>query len=52
MLLSPDDPAPFATIRADGASDIFLTADHAGRAVPAALGDMGVPAGEWDRHIA
>jgi hypothetical protein len=52
MLLSPDDPAPFATIRADGASDFFLTADHAGRAVPAALGDMGVPLGEWDRHIA
>jgi predicted N-formylglutamate amidohydrolase len=52
MLLSPEDPAPFRTIREAAASDFLLTADHAGRAVPAKLGDLGVPAPEFDRHIA
>ncbi len=48
-LLGPDDPAP-ATIReADGGW--LLTVEHAGRAVPAVLGDLGLAAGEIDRHI-
>ncbi|HEX5307072.1 MAG TPA: N-formylglutamate amidohydrolase, partial [Dyella sp.] len=51
-LLGRADPAPFTVHRADGASPFLLTCDHAGRAVPAALGDLGVPAAEWDRHIA
>ena len=51
-LLGPADPAPFTVYRADGASPFLLTCDHAGRAAPAALGDLGVPAPEWDRHIA
>jgi predicted N-formylglutamate amidohydrolase len=52
MLLGADDPPPVRVLRADGGSDFFLTADHAGRAVPRALGDLGVPAAEMARHIA
>jgi predicted N-formylglutamate amidohydrolase len=51
-LLDGADPDPVRLLRADGASDFFLTADHAGRAVPRSLGDLGVAAGEWERHIA
>lgn len=51
-LLGGEDPPPFRVMRADGGSDFLLTADHAGRAVPRSLGDLGVPAGEWGRHIA
>jgi predicted N-formylglutamate amidohydrolase len=52
MLLTPEDPAPFRTLREGGQSDLFLTADHAGRAIPASLGDLGVSAAERQRHIA
>lgn len=51
-LLEADDPPPGRVLRPDGNSDFFLTADHAGRAVPRRLGDLGVPATEWERHIA
>ena len=51
-LLTPADPAPFRVLREAGASDFFLTADHAGRAIPMALGDLGVPKAEMERHIA
>ncbi|MFC4728290.1 N-formylglutamate amidohydrolase [Coralloluteibacterium thermophilus] len=51
-LLGPNDPPPFVVERAAGASPFVLICDHAGRAVPEALGDLGVPAPEWDRHIA
>jgi hypothetical protein len=52
MLLGAGDPPPVRVLRVDGGSDFFLTADHAGRAVPRALGDLGVPAAEMARHIA
>lgn len=51
-LLADTDPDPVRILRPDGASEFFLTADHAGRAVPRALGDLGVHQGEWERHIA
>jgi predicted N-formylglutamate amidohydrolase len=52
MLLTAEDPAPVRVLRETGTSDFFLTADHAGRAIPAALGDLGVSAAERERHIA
>lgn len=52
MLLSDDDPAPFEVLNPDGDSVFVLTADHAGRAIPAGLGGLGVPASEMERHIA
>jgi len=39
-------------LRADGRSDVFLTADHAGRAIPRSLAGLGLPDSELDRHIA
>jgi predicted N-formylglutamate amidohydrolase len=52
MLLTAQDPCPVRVLHETGASDIFLTADHAGRAIPAALGDLGVSEAERQRHIA
>ena len=51
-LLAATDPAPVCITRADGHSPVLLVCDHAGRATPAALGDMGVSPPDWDRHIA
>ena len=44
--------APFEIV--DGPRDrgIVLLADHAGRALPEEYGDLGVPAAEFERHIA
>jgi predicted N-formylglutamate amidohydrolase len=51
-LLFDDEPAPFTVHRPEAASPFLLTCDHAGRRVPRKLGDLGVAAVEWDRHIA
>ena len=52
LLLAPDDPAPVRVQRPGGNSDFLLTADHAGRAIPGRLADLGLPANELERHIA
>ena len=52
MLLTAEDPAPVRVLREAGGSDIFLTADHAGRAIPEALGRLGVSDADMQRHIA
>lgn len=52
-LLTADDPKP--VIRDEntcGASPFLLIGDHAGRAIPRALGDLGLPPAERERHIA
>jgi predicted N-formylglutamate amidohydrolase len=51
MLLTADDPPPVRVLRETATSDLFLTADHAGRRIPAALQDLGVPEAERQRHI-
>jgi predicted N-formylglutamate amidohydrolase len=51
-LLGEADPAPVRVLRPEGSSDFFLTADHAGRAIPHRLGDLGVSESERRRHIA
>jgi predicted N-formylglutamate amidohydrolase len=51
-LLAPDEPAPVRILRPDGASDVLLAADHAGRLVPRALGTLGLDEAERSRHIA
>ena len=48
-LLGPGDPAPVT--RRAGGSGWLVTVEHAGRTVPRALGDLGLPPGEMDRHI-
>ena len=52
LLLSADDPQPAIITNPHGASAILLVGDHAGRAVPAKLGDLGVRPGDMDQHIA
>ena len=50
-LLGADDPAPFQVYRGHGGSPFVLIADHAGQAIPARLGDLGLSQAERDRHI-
>jgi predicted N-formylglutamate amidohydrolase len=51
-LLAEDEPAPVHVLRPEANSPFFLTADHAGRAIPRRLADLGLPASELRRHIA
>ena len=51
-LLGEDEARPYHVHQATAESPFFLISDHAGRAVPARLGDLGLPRSEWDRHIA
>jgi predicted N-formylglutamate amidohydrolase len=51
-VLSEGDPAPVAVVRAGGRADLLLLGDHAGNAIPARLGDLGLGAGDRARHIA
>jgi len=51
-LLAPDEPPPVIERHADGASPFFLACDHYGRAIPRALGDLGLSEAERQRHIA
>ncbi len=51
-LLGEGDPPPVRVLRPKGRSEFFLTADHAGRAIPRRLGDLGLPPSELERHIA
>lgn len=50
-LLDADDPDVFAIHRPQGTSPFVLLADHAGRTVPRALANLGLPQHELDRHI-
>src|SRR5690349_18545366 len=51
-LLAADDPPPFETVNETGRAPVLLVCDHASRAVPKALGDLGLPPTAFDRHIA
>jgi predicted N-formylglutamate amidohydrolase len=51
-LLGTDDLPPVVVTNQGGRSPFLLLGDHAGRAIPRTLGDLGVPAAEMDRHIA
>ena len=50
-LLGADDVPVYRIHQPAGRSPWLLIADHAGQAVPASLGDLGLAAGEIDRHI-
>jgi predicted N-formylglutamate amidohydrolase len=52
ILLGADEAPAAQTVNPDGKADLLLLCDHARRDVPRALGDLGVPRAEWDRHIA
>jgi predicted N-formylglutamate amidohydrolase len=52
LLTTKDDPAPVLEENTQGPSPFLLIADHYGRAIPDALGDLGLPEGDLTRHIA
>lgn len=51
-LLQHGDPAPLEVINRDGPTPLLLLCDHASRKVPLALGDLGLEAASFERHIA
>lgn len=51
-LLGDGDPPPLRVLRPQARSVFLLTADHAGRAIPHRLGDLGLTPSELRRHIA
>ncbi|MES2421675.1 MAG: N-formylglutamate amidohydrolase [Pseudomonadota bacterium] len=50
-LLGTEDAAPVRVINPKGASSFLLIGDHAGNAVPKALGSLGLIDAELSRHI-
>lgn len=50
-MLAPTDPAPFRLTNPNGPSPFVLIGDHAGRLVPQALANLGLPEAELTRHI-
>jgi len=51
-LLAVDEPAPITVRNASGLSPFLIVVDHAGNCMPRALGRLGVPESECERHIA
>jgi len=51
QLLGPQDPPPFAVHNAKGKAPLLLLCDHAAKAIPQALGDLGLTDEELSRHI-
>jgi len=52
LLLEGEDVPPVLEDNAEGSSPFLLTCDHYGRTIPRILGDLGLPANEFTRHIA
>ena len=52
LLLTHADVPPVHELNAGGDSAFLFACDHYGRAIPRALGDLGVSASELERHIA
>lgn len=50
-LIGPDDPPPVEIVNAEGRAPAVVICDHAARAIPRALGGLGVCDGELCRHI-
>lgn len=51
-LLRPHEPATVTRLNPSGRSPFLLLGDHAGRAIPEALGDLGLTQADLSRHIA
>ena len=50
--LGPGDPTPFEVLRAGSESSFLIIVDHGGRAIPRALGRLGLEATAFELHIA
>ncbi|MCR9136620.1 MAG: N-formylglutamate amidohydrolase [Alphaproteobacteria bacterium] len=51
-LLRPTDPQPYTIVAGAENSPVVVICEHAGRAIPSALGDLGLSPAELDLHIA
>ena len=51
QLLGPGDPPPFSVANENGTAPLLLLCDHASKAIPSALCDLGITAEELSRHI-
>ena len=51
-LLDDDEPPSFEVEHRDGGSRFVIICDHAGRRLPRALGSLGLPPEDLQRHIA
>ena len=51
QLLGPGDPPPFSVHNEKGKAPLLLLCDHASKAVPKAMGDLGISEAELARHI-
>jgi predicted N-formylglutamate amidohydrolase len=51
-LLTSGDPSPVVAENSGARSPFLLVCDHAGRAVPTAIGRLGLPEAAFDTHIA
>src|SRR5712692_4927272 len=51
-LIGPGDPPPVEVCNRHGRTAALLLCDHASAAIPAALGDLGLDAGQRRLHIA
>jgi predicted N-formylglutamate amidohydrolase len=51
-VIDTDDPAPFVVLEEHGATPALIVCDHASRAIPRALGRLGLPELQTWQHIA
>ncbi|MEA2906072.1 MAG: hypothetical protein QOI12_3459 [Alphaproteobacteria bacterium] len=51
-LLAADEPAPVTVYNENGPSPFLIVGDHAGNSMPRALGRLGIPQSDCERHIA
>ena len=51
VLLTDADPAPVEVVNGESDAPLMLVCEHAGRAIPRALGDLGLPADALASHI-
>jgi len=51
-LVGASDPPPYSLFNTRGRAPALIVCDHASRAIPAALDNLGLPAAALERHIA
>jgi predicted N-formylglutamate amidohydrolase len=51
-VLATDEPPAFEVTQENGTAPFVIVADHAGRRIPRSLGQLGLAAGDCERHIA
>jgi predicted N-formylglutamate amidohydrolase len=51
-IIAVDEPPPFLAERRQGRSNFVIVVDHASPRIPRALGGLGLPSSELQRHIA